>query len=244
MRIAVFSDIHSNFEALQRVLKYLSEEKIEQYFCIGDVVGYGANPNECTALVKALNCIAVAGNHDYAVLGKTDIDSFNEAAQAAVQWTKKELLPHTSEFLEALPIENSLCDITLVHATHQNPLQWQYLLSEKQAQQDFAFLKGKIGFIGHSHIPRVFEYSEKKDTVSSYNDEAVQIKSDGYRYIINVGSIGQPRDGNPAACFVIFDTDKQQLDYCRLEYDYKLTQDKIRAARLPEILATRLAIGK
>lgn len=244
MRIAVFSDIHGNLEALQTALNYLTDQKIKQCLCLGDIVGYGANPNECVKVIKEMNCLSVAGNHDFGVLEKTDISNFHHAAQDAIFWIRKQIATEVKEYLENLPVSANFQDLFLVHATCQNPLRWHYLLNAQQAQDDFAYLKEKIGFIGHSHVPIVFEYCDTTKKTEVINAEKVEIKPGDYRYLINTGSIGQPRDGNPQTCFVIVDTANGLVEYIRLDYDIKLTQKKIRAAGLPEILASRLEIGK
>lgn len=243
MRIGIFSDVHSNLEALQSALSFFLEKKVRQYLIIGDFVGYGANPNECIDLIKKLDCICVAGNHDYAVLDKTDIRNFNDAAKAAIMWTKTKLTKESKEFLETLPLQISVNQKLLVHSTPQNPANWEYIFTLKQGQSEFYFFKEQICFIGHSHSPFVVEKNQLKNEYKVINEQKFKIKEKS-RYIINVGSVGQPRDGDARACLVLFDRLTKYIEFKRIEYDVKSAQHKIVQAGLPTILAKRLAEGK
>ncbi|MBS4016567.1 MAG: metallophosphoesterase family protein [Candidatus Latescibacteria bacterium] len=244
MRIGIFSDVHGNLEALETVLQYLVQEKIEQYLCIGDMIGYGPNPNECVELIKNLGCVSVGGNHDYGVSEKTDIDNFNDAAKTAIAWTKQKISKRNLAYLTSLSLRDVDNDILLVHARPDKPETWKYVFTLAQAQEQFAHFQEKICLIGHSHIPIIIEKNEETDKCTVINKSKVKIKGSGYRYLINVGSVGQPRDNSPASCFVIYDTKTSYLEIKRLEYNFKLTQEKILKAGLPETLASRLAVGK
>ncbi|MFB3897620.1 MAG: metallophosphoesterase [bacterium] len=241
MRIAIFSDIHGNLEALSTVLKYLEEEGITNYICGGDIVGYGANPNECVDMVAALDCPVVMGNHDHAALGLTDITYFNPTARAALLWTRETLTLERKKFLNQLEFTYQANNMVLVHASPRHPEQWEYILSLESAETNFAYFKEQICFIGHSHQP-FFVAMAEDGIVTLITENPLQLKKES-RYIINVGSIGQPRDGNPNSSIAIFDSDKQTVSLVRIPYDIKKTQLKIVNAGLPHSLAQRLENG-
>ncbi|MEO0091141.1 MAG: metallophosphoesterase family protein [candidate division WOR-3 bacterium] len=244
MRIGIFSDIHSNLEALQAVVDFLSQEKIDQYLCLGDIVGYGANPNECVELIKSLNCLCVAGNHDWCVLDKTDINNFNEPAQIAVLWTKNELNKDSIEYLLKLPLQLEWEKFLLVHASPQEPSAWHYIYRLNQASAQFQYFKKPIGLIGHSHSPFIIEQNLERNHIRIISQSNSQIINPDCRYLINVGSVGQPRDGDPRACVVIFDNETNCIKYERIDYNIKLAQEKILKSGLPPVLAYRLSLGK
>jgi putative phosphoesterase len=243
LRIGIFSDVHANLEALQSVLKFFLREKVNQHLIIGDLVGYGASPNECIKLIKQLKCSCVAGNHDCAVLDKTDTRHFNDAAKKVIEWTKNQLTDESIEFLSNLQLIVSVNQKVLVHSTPQNPEEWKYIFALKQGQNEFKFFREQICIIGHSHIPFVIEKDEVKNEYRTINEPKFKIKEKS-RYIINVGSVGQPRDGNVNACIMILDTLTNYIEYNRIEYNIILAQKKILRAGLPGILAERLAEGK
>lgn len=255
MKVGLFSDVHSNLEAFERVLDSLKREKVQQYFFLGDLVGYGASPKECIGLLKELikstGCRCIAGNHDHAVAGLTRYDHYAFHAKEAIDWTKKMLKPVDLEFLAGLPLLQGLhepiireaaskLDFTIVHANLSSPEEWGYLWDIDDADLTFKLLKKQICFIGHSHKPIVFTSGAIVDWFIS---EHIVIEKN-LKYIINVGSVGQPRDGNPKACYAVYDSDRNTVEIKRVEYDIKKTQSKILAAGLPSILADRLALGK
>lgn len=243
MRIAVFSDVHANLEALQETLAFLEKEKIEKFFIVGDLIGYGANPNECIDLIRQLDCEIVAGNHDYGVLAKTDINLFNAMAKQAIQWTIRQMSQASLDYLSNLQLVQKKDNWCLVHATLESPASWQYVFDNTDALNQFVCFKEWICFIGHSHLPIIFELQEQNQSVNEIRATNYRLK-DNCRYLINVGSIGQPRDGDNRACFVIWDKEKSELKYVRLEYNIKSAQEKIIKAGLPEFLALRLSLGK
>ncbi len=243
MRIGVFSDVHSNLEALQAILVFFSKQKINHYFFIGDLVGYNTNPNECIELIRNLDCLAVAGNHDFGVLGKTDTSEFNDAAKKAIEWTKQVLTDDTKKFLGALSIKKEKDNIILVHSSPQNPEVWEYIINLRQAQDEFEFFKEEICFIGHSHTPFIVEKDLSNNDCKYISDQKIKIKND-CKYLINVGSVGQPRDGDSRACASIFDTKTKSFEFHRIEYNIQRAQEKIITAGLPSILAERLSKGK
>ncbi len=226
MRIGIISDIHSNLEALEVVLRRLEAEKVDRIYCLGDIVGYGANPNECTDLVRTLCHAAVIGNHDDALLGRTSIQYFNPYARSAIEWTGRVFTDINLEYLKSLPMTYSDDSFLLVHATPDEPEKWNYILRPDDAEPHYKAMKnGTTAFIGHSHVALRF-------------DDPV-----GNRAIINVGSVGQPRDRDPRSSFGIYDTDTGTYIGMREVYPVQEAAHKIRQANLPEFLAARLFIG-
>ncbi|HIE05517.1 MAG TPA: metallophosphoesterase [bacterium (Candidatus Stahlbacteria)] len=235
MRIGIISDIHSNLEALNKVLAEIAKEGVEEVWCLGDVVGYGADPNECVDLVRDRCRVCIGGNHDWASIGKTDITYFNPVAKAAVLWTKDELTEANIRFLEQLDLEWKDDRFLLVHATPSAPDKWHYLFDRAEYQKEFDHFKETVCFIGHSHIPGFVDDRLKLH----YPPLDLDPKS---RYIINVGSVGQPRDGDPRASFAIVDNNRIELR--RVGYDVDKTREKILKAGLPVFLAERLMVGR
>ncbi|MBL7170539.1 MAG: metallophosphoesterase family protein [Candidatus Omnitrophica bacterium] len=244
MRYAIFSDIHSNLEAYKASLEVMLNEKVDQYICLGDIVGYGANPKECISLtqelIKEKGCICIAGNHDAAAAEMIPVSLFNPLAQEAIVWTKKIIDQNENEFLSTLPLLKSERDCVFVHASLDKPQEWQYVYTIDEAYKNFELFKEKACFIGHSHIPVIFKGGKNFEYFVS---PSIKIE-EGFRYIVNAGSIGQPRDHDPRACFLIYDTEKCTFEYKRVQYDIAGAQTKIRKAGLPEMEAMRLAIGE
>jgi diadenosine tetraphosphatase ApaH/serine/threonine PP2A family protein phosphatase len=240
MRYAILSDIHSNLEALEAVLEDISGRQIDELLCLGDLVGYGANPNECIERISSQVCHVVAGNHDSAVIGRTDVSVFNPRARRAVAWTAETIDPEHAGYLSRLPHTDRVEDILLVHATPSEPAAWNYLLSTQAARAEFETFSESICFIGHSHQPIFFSgdgapHSRRTDRLQC---------DPGRRYIINVGSIGQPRDGDPRSCYAVFDGENRTVELHRVAYDIKSAQRKILKAGLPPVLAARLSRGE
>lgn len=225
MKIGILSDIHANLEALKVALMRLEKEHAEQIYCLGDIIGYGANPNECIETVRA-NChAAVIGNHDDALIGRTSAHHFNSYARAALDWTARVITAENLEYLKSLPMTYSEHNMLMVHATPADPPGWNYVLHEQDTPPHFAVLPPHtVSFIGHSHIPTRFDGEEG-------------------RMLINVGSVGQPRDRDPRSCCAIFDTESRKLEWLRESYDVQEAARKIRTVNLPEFLAARLFIG-
>jgi len=236
MRIAVISDIHGNLEALNAVIEYLQNREITNIYCLGDIVGYGPNPNECVQTVAKHAKTTVIGNHDHAVLGLTSTEYFNDFAKISTFWTSNALNQENREFLSGLNFTHTIDDILLVHATPSDPPMWHYILSEMDARHEFDHFEQKICFIGHSHFPIVFSQE-------GFSRRMKQKLNGQDKYIINVGSVGQPRDGNPKACFCVYDQEMQEIEYVRLAYDVYSTRTKIIQAGLPVFLAERLTKG-
>ncbi len=241
MRYAVIADVHANLEALEEVLKDIKKRKIENILFLGDAVGYGPNPNECIETLKKETAVFIAGNHDRASVGLTDITYFNPYARVAIEWTEEVLSDENKTLLKKLPLTEHLKqdNIFLVHATPGEPEQWHYLINTRDAHKSFHFFTERICFIGHSHQPAIIEQLPEGEIIV-YKDKA-EIK-DKHRYIINVGSVGQSRDGNPDACYAILNENSVEIK--RVSYDILSTQKKMREANLPSFLIERLARGR
>lgn len=241
MRYGIFSDIHSNLEALEAVLAAYQLEKIDKYLCLGDVVGYAANPKECIAKVQALAMVTIAGNHDWASIDLSPADYFNPLAKEAISWTKLNLDDRDTYFLGSLKLIYKNEDLTLVHGTLDNPQDFNYLTDDYIARETFRLLENNICFVGHTHIAGIF--IKDKDGHIDYDEgNSIEIK-EGNQYIINVGSVGQPRDGNPQAAYCIYDTAKKEAQIKRISYNIEITRRKIISAGLPRFLADRLVSG-
>jgi len=242
MRYGIFADIHANLEALNAVTLAYKKESIDKYLNVGDIVGYAVNANECTQQVSALVMANVAGNHDLASLGSSSINGFNPYAKIALYWTRENLDKKSRVFLGAARLIFQNVDLTLVHGTLDHPENFNYLTDRYISGSTFKFLKTKVCFIGHTHIPAIF-IKDKDGHISYRGDNFIKIEEDK-SYIINVGSVGQPRDGNPQATYCVYDNAKNQIQIKRVSYDITTTQKKIVRAGLPIWLATRLASGR
>jgi predicted phosphodiesterase len=244
VRLAVLSDIHGNLEALEAVLDHVEGQSVDQVVCLGDIVGYGADPNLCLDRIRQVARKAVAGNHDYAAVGLTDPSGFNRPAREAIRWTSPMLLHDHRRYLEGLPLTLTIPEVeaTLVHATPSRPEDWYYLFSRVDAVEEFGAFKTLCCFVGHTHLPVVFVEGPGGD-VSAGDMDRLQLE-EGYRYLINVGSVGQPRDGDPRSAYIVVDWEASMCRLHRVEYDFRKTQNKILQAGLPPILAERLAHGR
>lgn len=241
MKWAILSDVHGNLEALQAVLEDLAREKAEKIAFLGDGVGYGANPNECLGILRERTERMVAGNHDCGAIGRTELSRFNADAQAALRWTRQVLLPEHGAFLMKLPLTRLEGEMSLVHASPYEPAEWDYVLTSSEAAWGFKAMIGRLAFIGHSHYPMVWT---EDDQGRIRNIKAEEGTFDpGRRYIINVGSVGQPRDGDPRAAYGLFEDVSRKYRLKRLPYDVTTTQRKILQAGLPMSLAHRLSRG-
>ena len=261
-KYAVLSDIHSNLEALTTVLEKCRELGITEYISLGDVVGYNANPNECLALVRNLNVVSrVRGNHDdYSVRGDIAESGFNANAKKAVAWTREQISEDDRQWLDEAKYEVRFLNATLVHATLDTPQNWGYILDQFHAEDNFTYQRTNLCFCGHSHVPVAFVKKQLTnpgerpiEMINAWNgdvDEDVTIPAaveveyrKNNKYLFNIGSIGQPRNGDPRASFAVWDTDRMTVTRHRLPYDIAATQQKILDAGLPERLAERLVYG-
>lgn len=241
MRYAIFGDIHGNLEALEAVMDKMAAEKPDKYICIGDLVGYGADPGECLERVRRLNPILVAGNHDYAATGLLNIDFFNAYAYKAIEWTRQQLSDEQKDFLRKTKLVQKINNLTIVHSTPYYPEMFEYIENNYDVQLSFNTLTTPICFIGHSHIPISFVIS--RGTISFSTDPYIQIDGKS-KVIINIGSVGQPRDENPDAAYAVYDVGESIVWIKRVEYDIQKAADKIINAKLPEILAERIKYGR
>lgn len=241
MRWGIFGDIHGNLEALEAVLTALKAEHIDKYLCLGDIVGYGADPTRCIAEIKALGPTTIAGNHDWASVELFDIGYFNPHAKQAVLWTRQNLSDQDKQFLKSLELVYQEKELTLVHGNLQNPERFEYIFDISSARESFNLLGTKICFIGHSHKPAIFIKQDKNYTYTFQNNLKIEAAQS---YIVNAGSVGQPRDGDPQATYLVYDSQSRQLQIKRISYDIQKAQDKIVKAGLPMVLAERLSYGR
>jgi predicted phosphodiesterase len=239
MRIAVLSDIHSNLVALDAVLAHAGT--IDGVWHLGDIVGYGPDPDGVVARLASLDAVGVRGNHDAAALGGPEIEWFNPEARAAVEWTGRAMSATTRDWLSDLPERRVIGDITLVHGSPRDPLR-EYVASVAVARANLAFLDTTIGLHGHTHVPVAFTTEGDRTEIDSAGDGRSYAGA-GRPSLINPGSVGQPRDGDPRSSYMILDPDAETVTWHRVEYDIVAVQDAIRAARLPRRLADRLAFG-
>lgn len=240
MRIALFGDIHANLEALETVLEDSTAQGCQQWICLGDLVGYNPDPVACLEIVRSMDCPVVKGNHDEDASGNNSLESMNPVAAAALMWTREQLSDEHREYLRRLRMVRQVADFTIVHSTLDQPSNWNYVLNKFDAMANFTYQFTQVCFHGHTHVPRIFI---KRQVVEEMPAEEIKIE-DGAKYFINIGSVGQPRDGDWRACYAIYDLEKRTVSFRRLEYDIEKTQKKIIEAGLPERLATRLAEGR
>ena len=239
----VFGDVHGNLEALESVLGHAAEQGAERYICVGDIVGYGANPQECMERVRALTDHIVAGNHDCAVVGRADVEYFNPFAREAVSWTAEHLAQDHRDFIAQLPLMIQVDGLSVVHSTVHSPELFGYIESSLAARLSFEALQTDLCFVGHSHVPVTFFYEAEGEGIW-YSQDAETPLGEYAKAIINVGSVGQPRDDNPRAAYVLYDTGQQLVTLHRVPYDIETARQKILDAGLPQILGERLLLGR
>lgn len=241
MRYAIISDVHGNIESLERAFSLMEPE--DQVLCLGDIVGYGPNPNECIALLRTRLQHAVLGNHDLAALENFGVEYFNDAARAAIAWTQKVLNDESRAWLNSLSYEIRYPDFLMVHGAPVN--YFEYILDKRTASKAFALTDAPLVFIGHTHIAEYW-VSEPDGTVGHrHMQHGGELRlEEGRRYIVDVGSIGQPRDLNPEASFVFYDPQSRKVEWVRYPYPIREVQEKIHEAHLPEYLAMRLESGR
>jgi predicted phosphodiesterase len=242
MIYGIISDIHGNLEALVAVLEYLEsyKKKIDKIICLGDIVGYGADPGECIRITREISNVILAGNHDFAVCEQTSVEDFNHYAKEAVLWSRNTLNKEEIDFLKKLPLMHREENADFVHSSLHRPLSWRYLFGTSDTYIDFQIMEKKILFVGHTHVPVIFENDGTEIRILNSSELSLNPNK---KYIINSGSVGQPRDRDPRASFLIFDLEKNLLERIRVDYDIKEAQRKILDAGLPEVLATRLSYG-
>jgi diadenosine tetraphosphatase ApaH/serine/threonine PP2A family protein phosphatase len=245
MRVAILTDIHSNLPALEAVLEAIDETGLETRWCLGDVVGYGAQPDACARLVSERCDLSLVGNHDLAVTGEIDIDVFSASAAAAVEWTRGNCDQDTMKFLQSLKPENTEHEVGLYHASPRDPI-WEYVLAVDQARECMQEQSGRISVIGHSHVALWFS-DGAGPSVGEGGGQAEGgrvLDVSQKKWLLNPGSVGQPRDGDPRAAWLELDTDDGKATYHRVEYEIDRAAEAIREAGLPELLADRLYVGQ
>jgi predicted phosphodiesterase len=247
LRVAVLSDVHSNLPALETVLAAVEETGPDQLWCLGDMVGYGADPDACTALIRERCDVCLVGNHDLAVLGALDVSSFSDTAKVAVEWTREEASEETTSFLATLGPALTHEGFGLFHASPRDPI-WEYVLSVEQAEAGLDAQRERIGLIGHSHISLFFTRPEggpgRGHTHGAQAGDGALLDIDDGAWLINPGSVGQPRDGDPRAAWMELDLEESTARFHRVPYDIAAAGKAILAAGLPSSLAERLEVGR
>lgn len=242
MKLALISDIHANEEALTAVLRDAEEHGADKIFCLGDVVGYGCAPKACVDLV-ARNCqLTLMGNHDKVAINQSDAANFNAAARESSKWTQDQLGDEDVAIISNYKMGHNEFGLEFVHASPHEPDKWNYVLKSEDAEAAFLSFKGQMCFIGHTHLPMIFskfEDNTPRQTVghSFQPDEEA-------RYLVNIGSVGQPRDNDARACYVIYDTDEIEVNYHRVAYNIEKAQKRMAEFSLPTALIERLAVGR
>jgi diadenosine tetraphosphatase ApaH/serine/threonine PP2A family protein phosphatase len=237
MNIAIISDVHGNYEALTETFAFLDKKNVKTVYCLGDIVGYGPDPDKCVTLIRKHCEVVIIGNHDAAASGVDDFNRFNKYAKQAMLWTRKRLSEDNCNYLNKLPHSYKKDKLLLVHASPIEPARWRYVLSTDDAKREFEGFSGAVCFIGHTHKPAYYPVVETPKANFYYQLD------DGVKSLVNVGSVGQPRDGDNRLCFCLYDTEVPNIEFVRLKYDIKLTAEKIISNGLPSFLADRLLNG-
>ncbi len=240
MRFAIFGDIHANLHALQAVLSDAKTQLCTHYVCLGDIVGYNAFPRECLRIVRSLECPVVKGNHDEQASMIAEKDGFNPLAEEAINWTRDQLSEEEKNWLRSLRLQRQVRDFTIVHATLDTPHKWGYVFNQLDAAASFSYQHTAVCFIGHTHTPRAYV---RDGTVRTVPLDILTLEQ-GKKYLINVGSVGQPRDGDSRAAYCIYDTNTNEIELRRIDYDVEGAQNAIIEAGLPAKLADRLDVGR
>jgi diadenosine tetraphosphatase ApaH/serine/threonine PP2A family protein phosphatase len=247
VRYAVLSDVHGNLEALTAVLADAAAEGALGTLCLGDTVGYGADPVPCIELLGERATRIVAGNHEHGALGLVDLQWFNAAAREAALWTGEQLSADHEDYLSGLPLTSAVGEATCVHASPRRPEEWDYLVSAEDGYEAFGDFATRLCFVGHSHLPAVWSLGSSGPAYENLAGPACHDRRiafhDGRRYIVNVGSVGQPRDRDPRAAYVLWDEQERSVRLRRVAYDHRAAAAKILRAGLPRVLADRLAYG-
>lgn len=245
MRYLVISDIHANLTAFEAVLEDAGKlgDDYEFVWCLGDVVGYGPDPNECVERLRELPHLCLAGNHDWAALGRLDVRTFNMDARKAVTWTRETLTDQNLAWLESLPTTFVLGEFTLAHGSPREPV-WEYILDPLIAALNFQHFETQFCLVGHTHTPVIFKQTGAQNDIQPVPpDYQMEIKLNGMRQIINPGSVGQPRDSDPRAAYAILDAERMTWEFRRIPYDIEAVQERMRKVEMPDRLVTRLEHG-
>jgi diadenosine tetraphosphatase ApaH/serine/threonine PP2A family protein phosphatase len=241
VRVAVVSDIHSNLHALEAVLAAIDADAPDELWCLGDLVGYGARPNECCAVIAERADVCLAGNHDLAVRGTIDLAEFGGEAGVAARWTREMLEPEAQELLDSLEPQGVARGVALFHGSARDPI-WEYVLSDEAAFVTIALANVPLVLVGHSHVALQIALSGE-EIRGGVAPAGTELELDGVQALLNPGSVGQTRDSDPRAAYLLLDLDARLASFRRVEYDVARTQSEIREAGLPELLAARLELG-
>ena len=243
MRYGIISDIHSNLSALEETLKVAAERQVEEYLCLGDVVGYGASPNECCEIVRGLPVTVICGNHDVAAIQPGREIWFTPAARACILWTREILTPENRAFLESLAPQRQVGEAVLCHGSLPDPD--FYTTTPDEAMQSFRMMEGPLAFFGHTHFAEWFRHGPEllvPEESTRPQGGTCELQA-GYQYLLNPGAVGQPRDGNHQASFAVWDPEGATVEIVRLDYDLADSQRRMYEAGLPENMALRLGLG-
>lgn len=243
MRIALLSDVHGNLPAFQAVVEDLRAEEVDAVWCLGDLVGYGAEPDECVALAREECELCLAGNHDLVVTGDLDIDDFSRSAAEAARWTRENIAEKSLRFLRGLTPADTDHEVALYHASPRDPV-WEYVLSTTQAEECMELMEARVGAIGHSHVALFFHRDGAADVVGAQVPGGTELPIGEGRWLLNPGGVGQPRDGDPRAAWLLLDTGEWTAAWRRVEYPIDDAARAIREAGLPAVLAERLFSGQ
>ncbi len=243
MRYGILGDVHANLSALRTALDRLKAAGCDLVVQVGDVVGYGAAPEACIELLRDVEAVVVQGNHDAACVGAIDARCFNPAARAALDWTRNQLDDEALEWLAALPLHVALEHCEVTHGTFDDPSHYDYLLGVEQGKASLDSLQRRVGFVGHSHVPISVVRPKEAPMRTGYSPDRLLMLGELQRAVVNVGSVGQPRDEDPRLAYGIFDTETQSIEIKRADYDIDREAARIRAAGLPTVLADRLFVG-
>jgi predicted phosphodiesterase len=241
MRVAVISDVHANYHALDAVLRSVDASGVDAIWCLGDTVGYGPCPNECCTLVEGRSDLCLVGNHDLVVLGELDVADFNDEAAAAARWTAEVLTPESRDFLQRLEPAGHVRGVDLFHASARDPV-WEYVLTEEAARATLELSAEPLILVGHSHVALAIAQNGRH-VAGGLAPGGAEVMLDG-RWLLNPGSVGQPRDGDPRAAWLLLDLDSRSAAFQRVAYPVRLTQDEMRERGLPQALAARLGRGE
>lgn len=239
-KVAIFGDIHANLEALIAVINDARNRDVTDFVCLGDIVGYNASPSECIRIVRELECVTVRGNHDHYCSHDENLDDFQPLAASVIAWTRRQLSDDDVLWLKNLPLRKAVSGFTIVHSTLDMPDHWGYVFDALSAEAHFSYQMTTLCFYGHTHVPMIYEKNAGIRRCDPYN---IKIAA-GTKYFINVGSVGQPRDGNPDSSYVIYKPTAREIEFVRVPYDIQTSMEKNMKAGLPERLAQRLAQGK
>jgi len=237
MKLAIISDIHANYEALDAVLQDAESEGVDQILCLGDIVGYGPDPSRCVTRIQELGCPVIRGNHDHDAANDRVLSNLNDTARESLEWTREQLSAAQRQWLGNLPFSRRVGRFMITHSSPDHPEAWHYIRDVEAAKRCMLSQNVSLCFIGHTHNPGIFE--EKGGFTQQMGKKSHRL-DDEAKTLVNVGSVGQPRDGDSRACYAIFDRVSRYIEYKRVEYQVSVTQERLRESGLPEELAIRL----